>query len=250
MAGYAKLFGSILFSTIWGESKDVKILWITLMAMADPDGVVEAAVPGLAAASRLSVDECRVAIAVLEAPDPDSKNPDHEGRRIEKCDGGWRLLNYLNYRDKLTVAHRREKTAERVRKFRERKAKEPPPVTADKPEHVAVPTDFDGSPNATTCPGDILYRFDKIVPEMVAKLPGSTPEQLRASATRCATYFTIGKGMGARRAFWMRIFREWVSRDHGEGKLKVNGERKPRNAGEALYARALKTLEEERKAAE
>jgi hypothetical protein len=248
MAGYAKLFGSILFSTIWGESKDVKILWITMMAMADPDGMVEAAVPGLAAASRLTVEECRTALAVLEAPDPDSKNPAYEGRRIAKRDGGWLLLNYSTYRDKLTLAHKREKTAERVRKYRERNAQKEPAVAppADPPD------DFNGSPNETICPANLLEQATpKVLPELAAKLRGSTLEQVSLSAGRMVAHYVIGKGMGQKRRFWMRELRNWVTKDHGSNKL-ANGTKAPRNVGAMLTERAERMAREarEREAAE
>ena len=34
------------------------------------------------------------------SPDKYSRNPENDGRRIEPHPGGWKILNYLNYRDK------------------------------------------------------------------------------------------------------------------------------------------------------
>jgi hypothetical protein len=220
MAGYAKLFGSILFSTIWGESKDVKILWVTMMAMADQDGMVEAAVPGLAAASRLTVAECRAAVAVLEAPDPDSKNPDHEGRRIEKRDGGWLLLNYAAYRDKLTLAHKREKTAERVRRFRERNAQK---IVTAPALPAEPPSDHDGSPTETVIPLDLTTRAEKILPELLSGMKGVTLEQLRDGVREFVGYWTIGGGKFKRRNFWMKRLREDLRQKYEKGKLRAPG---------------------------
>ncbi len=70
-----------------------------MLAMADRHGIVSASIPGLAGIARISVDECRAAIAVFTSPDPDSRTPDHEGRRIEAVRGGWQLLNYSLYRN-------------------------------------------------------------------------------------------------------------------------------------------------------
>ena len=47
MTGYTKLFGSIVDSTIWRESKETKIVWITMLAKANKEGIVEASLPGL-----------------------------------------------------------------------------------------------------------------------------------------------------------------------------------------------------------
>lgn len=122
MTGYSKLFGSILASTVWLESPATKVVWITMLAMTDRDGVVEASVPGLAKFAGVTRAECETALDRFMAPDPDSRSPEHEGRRIEKTDGGWRLLNYEKYRQTRDAEEVREKTAERVRNFRNRNA--------------------------------------------------------------------------------------------------------------------------------
>ena len=48
MAGYTKLFNSILQSTIWREDDKTRIVWITLLAMADKNGIAETSLPSLA----------------------------------------------------------------------------------------------------------------------------------------------------------------------------------------------------------
>lgn len=114
MAGYTKLFGSILHSTVWLAPSHVRLVWITMLAMSDRDGCVEASVPGLASAARVTRAEADDAISVLLAPDPDSRTPDHEGRRIEAVDGGWRLLNHGKYRARMSQDEQREKARVRM----------------------------------------------------------------------------------------------------------------------------------------
>ena len=108
MAGYTKLFSSIIASTIWRAGDKTRLVWITMLAMADQFGVVEASVPGLSDMARVTVDECREALDELQQPDPDSRSSDQEGRRIEAVDGGWRLINHGKYRDKMSRDERRE----------------------------------------------------------------------------------------------------------------------------------------------
>ena len=108
MSGYTKLFSSILASTIWREPNHVRIVWITLLAMADRDGVAEGSVPGLADFARVSIDDCRDALRRLADPDRDSRSEEYEGRRIEPVDGGWLLLNHAKYRAKISKDERRE----------------------------------------------------------------------------------------------------------------------------------------------
>jgi hypothetical protein len=108
MSGYTKLFSSIIASTIWREDNDTRIVWITMLAMADRYGIVEASIPGLSDMARVDVDGTRRSILKLMSPDPDSRSNEYEGRRIEKVEGGWLILNHGRYREKLNEDDRRE----------------------------------------------------------------------------------------------------------------------------------------------
>lgn len=118
MSHFVKLYGSILDSSVWGESKDVRLVWVTLLAMADPEGYVEASLPGLARRANVSIEECEAALAVLSAPDVHSKSQEHDGRRVEKVPRGWFVLNYQEYREMRTRSQ--SDAARRKREQRER----------------------------------------------------------------------------------------------------------------------------------
>jgi len=105
---FTKLFSSITESTIWVEPDHVRIMWITMLAMADRRGRIWASVPGLANRARVTVEHCEEALARLSQPDKYSRTPDNDGRRIEPIDGGWRLLNYDKYREMRDVETTRE----------------------------------------------------------------------------------------------------------------------------------------------
>jgi hypothetical protein len=106
--GFTKLFGSIITSSIWSEDDKTRIMWITMLAITDADGFCSGSVVGMAAIARMKTEEAQAAIARLEAPDPYSRTPDHEGRRVQKCDGGWIVLNYPKYRDQARKEKRNE----------------------------------------------------------------------------------------------------------------------------------------------
>lgn len=118
MAGYTKLHASILDSSVWLTDKETRLVWITMLAMADQDGVVNASVGGLAHRARVTHEECLAALDVFMKPDPDSRDGT-TGERIERVPGGWLVLNHANYRDIRT----REQiaTAARVKRHRESK---------------------------------------------------------------------------------------------------------------------------------
>jgi hypothetical protein len=129
MPNYTKLFSSIITSTIWTEDDKTRILWVTMLAMADQNGEVHASIPGLSRIAGMSLQDAEMAIAKLEGPDPYSRTPDFEGRRIAKIDGGWELLNHAKYRRMASREDSKEATANRVRRHRERTAKCNAPVT-------------------------------------------------------------------------------------------------------------------------
>ncbi len=118
LSGYTKLFNSILASTIWREPNEIRLVWITLLAMADKDGIAEGSVPGIADFARIPVEATRMALERLSQPDEDSRSQEYEGRRIERVPGGWMILNAGKYRDIVSRANAREKTRLRVEKHR------------------------------------------------------------------------------------------------------------------------------------
>jgi hypothetical protein len=120
MAGYTKLFQSLLTSTIWQEDDKTRITWITMLALADQAGKVEASVPGLAHAANINLEACQRALTRLIAPDEYSRTKSHDGRRIRPVDGGWQILNYAKYREKCRSQDRRSYMRDAKRRQRAR----------------------------------------------------------------------------------------------------------------------------------
>ena len=109
---YVKLDCNILDSTLWVENSETRVVFITMLAMADSDGMCSATAPGIAKRATLPLQAVKGALAVLEAPDIDSRTQNASGRRIERVDGGYKIINYLLYRNKDHTA------AARMRKHR------------------------------------------------------------------------------------------------------------------------------------
>lgn len=121
--GYTKLFSSIVASTIWREDDKTRLVWITMLALKNERHEVEASLPGLADLARVSLVECEKAVKKLESADKYSRNQGHQGRRIEKCEGGWRILNGEYYRQHLSQEDRREYQREYQKAYRKTKKK-------------------------------------------------------------------------------------------------------------------------------
>ena len=120
---YNKLFTKILDSSIWLAPDPHRLVWITLIAAMDQNGYAAfACAENLASRARVSVDETKAAIAAFEGPDPYAPEQEFEGRRIERVDGGWFVLNAEKYRNLVTRAVANEQAKLRMQRYRERKA--------------------------------------------------------------------------------------------------------------------------------
>lgn len=111
--GFVKLDTGIVDSSLWFQDHDVLRVWLAFLAKADKTGYVRVASKAMAHLCMVSTERLEAIVAILEAPDEGSRTPDHDGRRIESVDGGWRILNYQKYRES-------GGSTERVRKHRER----------------------------------------------------------------------------------------------------------------------------------
>jgi hypothetical protein len=172
MAGYTKLFSTIVSSTIWREPAHVRLVWITMLALSDQYGIVEASIPGLADMARVSREDCEHALGVLSSPDPDSRTKEFEGRRIEVTDGGWRLVNHRKYREKMRESDRKAKRAAYMRDYRDRNQSRNQNVT---------PGDTDVTPRDT-----IRRDTDQIRPDLPSE-PSSQdlkPDRVETPLTR------------------------------------------------------------------
>lgn len=107
---YTPLFQDTLTSSIWTFDSDTRIVWFTFLMLAQHDGFVPGSVPGIANIAQVPEQAARDAIARFEAPDPDSRSTEFEGRRIVKTARGWHILNYVAARERAKTA------AERARK--------------------------------------------------------------------------------------------------------------------------------------
>jgi hypothetical protein len=137
---FVKLDCNILNSSLWID-RDAREIFITALLMAVPTaydedieeleiighevtglklppgeyGFVAAASVGICRQACVDQDKGIAALVRLSQPEPESRTPDFDGRRMIRVDGGFLILNFRKYRDKDHTA------AERQRRYRERK---------------------------------------------------------------------------------------------------------------------------------
>lgn len=160
---FTKLFSSITESTIWAEEDKTRLVWITMLAMADRMGRVWASVPGLANRARVSIESTIEALAKFQSPDPYSRTKDFDGRRIEEIDGGWRLLNHKKYReirDEEAIKESKRKYIN-ARRARERAEKTKGVEKVGRRRHIAE-ADPDPKKENGLSPSDVVLRSKEL----------------------------------------------------------------------------------------
>jgi hypothetical protein len=102
MSGYSPVFDSVFQGSLCGKYPDLPV-WLVLLALQQRGGIIDAHPSYIATVSGLPQADIETAIARFCAPDPSSRTPDFDGRRLEPLAGrgfGWRVLNHEKYREK------------------------------------------------------------------------------------------------------------------------------------------------------
>jgi hypothetical protein len=119
---YVKLWSNLLKSSVLEQELHVRWLWVAMLLEADQEGNVYGTQQALARVANLSDEQTSAALAVLLAPDCNSTTGDEEGRRVLHPEPNlWHIVNYSKYRGMKNITQEREKTAKRVREYRQRK---------------------------------------------------------------------------------------------------------------------------------
>lgn len=169
---YAKLFASLYQGTLRGNTHGL-VVFTNMLAHADSAGWVDIHPKAIAEEVGLTVEQVRAAIAELEAPDPESRSPEHEGRRIilldEHRNWGWKIVNHGKYRSIRDEADRREQNRIAQEKFRNKNKVELPEVRNSKPRKPkSAHTEAEVEVNPPTPQGG-FDRFWAAYPKKVGK---------------------------------------------------------------------------------
>lgn len=107
-----------------------------LVILADPEGVVDMTVESVARRTTIPFEIIEAGIEALESPDPDSRTPTEEGRRImrlsESRPWGWRIVNYGFYRNIRNEIERRSKRREYHREYARKRRQQ----SVNKTQHI------------------------------------------------------------------------------------------------------------------
>jgi hypothetical protein len=123
---YTKIFQQIHDSTLCLNGPwEAMVTFMQMLILSDPEGVIDMPAGAIARRTGIPLEIIEKGIAVLEQPDPNSRRPDNEGRRIIRLDDhrtwGWQITNYVHYRDMQDNEERREYFKNYKRKYRKDK---------------------------------------------------------------------------------------------------------------------------------
>ncbi len=126
MNTWTPLFSKIVDSSVWMEDDYVVKLFVALMALKDADQIVrynayalgKKCWPGDDGAEKKALK----ALKILSSPDTRRIEPQpYDGRRIERVEDGWLILNGQAYEDMMRKINRRAYKAGKQAEYRARK---------------------------------------------------------------------------------------------------------------------------------
>jgi hypothetical protein len=122
MTGFTKLFPTMWAGSLYGRF-EASAVFMVLLSLSNRQGVVDMTPEAIAGQTGWPIDTIKKGLAELAAPDPRSRTPDCEGRRITPLDDhrdwGWRITNYAKYREAMRSFERREYLADKQREHRQ-----------------------------------------------------------------------------------------------------------------------------------
>lgn len=126
MNTWSPLFSKIVDSSLWREEDLIVKIFLTMLAKKDSDHIVRASAFMIGEWAKKPESETLRALEVLSAPDTKRlEQQEYDGRRVQKVDGGWLILNGQFYENLMRKANRREYQREKQAEYRLRKRLNP-----------------------------------------------------------------------------------------------------------------------------
>jgi hypothetical protein len=119
MDTYSPIFARIVDSSLWSEPDFVVKVFITMIAKQDSDHVVRGSAYNIASWAKKTEAEVIEALKILAAPDTKRIEPQlFDGRRVERVNDGWLLLNGAAYQALMQAVNRRAYQRDKQREYR------------------------------------------------------------------------------------------------------------------------------------
>ena len=155
---YGKIFGSLFDGSMRGQTNQI-LVFVNMLCRCNLDGTDDRHPRVIADEIGLPLETVREVLLTLGSPDPESRTPDKDGRRIELLDShrnwGWKIINHAKYQSMRNEIDRREQNKRASAKHRHKNADASAGVsTVSHRQPPSAPVDVDVSEDVTTtCAG-------------------------------------------------------------------------------------------------
>jgi len=277
--GYTPVFDSIYTGTLYGKWPAAAV-WASLLPLLDKNGCIDMSLQAISGMTGWPMDLLKQGIEQLMEPDPDSRTPDEDGRRLVPIDPnrpwGWRAVNHAKYREK---ARKQNYDAERTAsgKDAERKRKARAAMSRDVPRCPAMSRDVPLSDTNTNTNTDTeipslregmngsrsARRADALEADGEASKPAkrktaqripddfelteerrlvAEAEKLPAERTfaKFVDYWRAASGAKARKYDWDAAWRNWC---RIEADFRSRGSNGPKEPRKTLFAELTEALD-------
>lgn len=108
MHTFAPLFNTVVDSSLWLEPDYVVKIFLTMLAKKDHDHVVRGTAFNISVWAKKTEQEVLDALKILSSPDTKRiEKQAFEGRRVERVEDGWLVLNGAVYRELMVQSNER-----------------------------------------------------------------------------------------------------------------------------------------------
>jgi hypothetical protein len=237
---YAKVFSQMYDGSLCTQGPwEALVTFQQLLVLADQDGNVDMTAQAISRRTTIPLEIIERGIEELAKPDPESRTPTEEGKRIiplsDDRSWGWRVVNYKHYRQLKREEDRREyhreywhkrKSTQQTQQTQPNQPIAEAEAEAKKEEDSgaalrAAPTPpplFDGD-NGKTLGARSLVALDAAfeLPEdwgLDAEALGFKAADILREAEKFRQYWVAGKGSGKKRTLkgWRQSWSNWLAK--------------------------------------
>lgn len=208
--------------TLYGHWQAI-VTFQQMIVLCDSDGVIDMTPQSICARTGIPLEIIVEGIKVLEEPDPYSRTPGDEGRRILRLDAhrpwGWKIVNYNHYRLLVDAETVKAQNRERQKKHREKVSQDvtgchapSQVVTLVTPYNTGsrqaeVEAEADKSKNARKRASRLPIDFTADLEHAETAIPEIDAE---AEFARFRDYWTSKSGANGTKADWPAVWRNWI----------------------------------------
>jgi hypothetical protein len=253
---YGKLFSSMFRGSLYGKWQAI-VTFQQMIILADQEGTVDFTPEALSATTSIPLDILQEGIRLLELPDPATRTPDEEGRRIvrlsEDRPWGWRIVNYLHYRAIRTAEDRR--AYHREYWHNKRKLTQPASTTTQQTQPIAEAKAEAYAKAGTTSASSEKISLSAIgqwlnIPVAMMQKWGEAYPAVNIDAQLAKAAVWVMANPKNKKSNYARFLSNWFSREQDRAPRTNGGQheadRKPDNSAPARVKRAHEQRRQDR----